>query len=145
MGAEGGWEGCRADPKYTRTPYKHPQKLMAWCAISASGKRVIHFVGENKTMTSAWYVSTLEKSGTVNLRTVLPGQIMEEITHIFDQFDAWKILWKYRDLLHHIEISWNIVCIVKKTVLLKSVCDLCNSMPERVHDVIANNDFPFGY
>ena len=39
---------------------------------------------------------------------------MEEITHIFDQFNAWKISWKYRDILHHIEISWNIVCIVKK-------------------------------
>ena len=34
--------------------------------------------------------------------------------HIFDQFNAWKISWKYRDILHHIEISWNIVCIVKK-------------------------------
>ena len=45
---------------------------------------------------------------------MLPGQHLEEITHFFDQFNAWKISWKYRDILHHIEISWNIVCIVKK-------------------------------
>ena len=35
----------------------------------------------------------------------LPGQILEEITHIFDQFNPQKISWKYRDILHHIEIS----------------------------------------
>ena len=45
---------------------------------------------------------------------MLPGQILKEIMHIFDQFNNWKMSWNYRDILHQIEISWNIVCIVKK-------------------------------
>ena len=37
----------------------------------------------------------------------LPGQTLEEITNIFHQFNAWKLLRYYRDILHHFELSWN--------------------------------------
>ena len=37
----------------------------------------------------------------------LPGQTLEEITNIFHQFNAWKLMQYYRDILHHFELSWN--------------------------------------
>ena len=61
---------------------------------------------------------------------MLPGQHLEEITHFFDQFNAWKILWKYRDILHHIEISWNIVCIVKKRYCSRVVSTISLNYPK---------------
>ena len=43
----------RYDPKYTRTPYKRPQQLMVWAGITASGRRILHFLPHNTTMTSS--------------------------------------------------------------------------------------------
>ena len=43
----------RYDPRYTRTKYKRPEKLMAWAAISASGRRVLHFLPPHTTMTGS--------------------------------------------------------------------------------------------
>ena len=40
---------------------------MAWAGISASGKRVLQFLGEKETMTASRYVLTLEKIGAGNL------------------------------------------------------------------------------
>ena len=57
----------RFDPRYTQNPYNHPQKLMAWCGISSEGHRILHFLGENETMTSARYVSTLKNSGALEM------------------------------------------------------------------------------
>ena len=164
----------RADPKYTRTPYKHPQKLMAWCAISASGRRVIHFLGENETMTSARYASTLEKSGAVNLMMedglllyhdkatphqagvvsallkregvkskFTPGNSpdlmpVENAFGRMDQILEERPTKTLKQLRTEVRRAWN-------SLPNSYLTDLCNSMPDRVHDVIANNGFPIGY
>ena len=52
----------RHDPRYTRTEFKHPQKLMAWC-----GERVLHFLPPNAMMTGARYATALEESGALRM------------------------------------------------------------------------------
>ena len=51
----------RHDPRYTRTEFKHPEKLMAWCGITADGERVLHFLPPNAMMTGARYATALEE------------------------------------------------------------------------------------
>ena len=57
----------RYDPQYLRTDYKNPEKLMVWAGISASGRRVIHFLNNNQMMTADLYCETLVKFGAVEL------------------------------------------------------------------------------
>ena len=57
----------RHDPRYTRTKFKHPEKLMAWCGITAEGERVLHFLPPNAMMTGARYAKALEESGAVRM------------------------------------------------------------------------------
>ena len=61
------WRAVGSTPSTAGPLKKRPQKLMAWARISASSKRVLHFLSENETMTASRYASTLEKSGAGNL------------------------------------------------------------------------------
>ena len=56
----------RHDPRYTRTEFKHPEKLMAWCGITAEGEGVLHFLPPNP-MIGARYATALEESGAVRM------------------------------------------------------------------------------
>ena len=43
----------RFDPKFTKTNFKKPQQLMVWACISATGRRLLHFLPPNTTMTAS--------------------------------------------------------------------------------------------
>ena len=62
----------RYHPEYMQSPYKHPEKVVAWCGTSAGGQRILHILGPNEAMTAARFVLTLEKPEVVKKSMLLP-------------------------------------------------------------------------
>ena len=52
----------RFDPKYTKTEFKKPQKLMFWAGITSSGRRISRFLDQNEMMNSVNFVKVLKKA-----------------------------------------------------------------------------------
>ena len=52
----------RFDPKYTVQRVKHPEHILFWGGISASGKRVYSFLKPKEKMNSVRYISALKRA-----------------------------------------------------------------------------------
>ena len=164
----------RYDPRYTQTPYNHPQKLMAWCGISSEGHRILHFLGENEIMTSARYAATLKNSGALEMlkksglrlyhdkatvhragcvtdllkksgvRSKMSPGTSPDLMPVENAFARVKQLLESRPTKTLAQLRAE-VRRAWNSLPDSYLATLSNSMPDRIHDTIRSGGNPIGY
>ena len=163
----------RFDPKYTVQVVKHPEHILFWGGISASGKRVYSFLKQKETMNSVRYVASLRKGALKLMKKekltlvhdnsrvhtskfttafleeekvkvkMIPGN-SPDIMPIENVFGRMKQLLENRPTRTIPELKKEVVK-VWRSLPNDYMEDVCLSMPSRIKRVINNKGYPTKY